>query len=109
MAEYPDIVEVKHLLDTKEVNDFLAKGWKLLGTSHGVDENSYPIVIYALGKEKWKIYGECTGDIISCFRNKYGDDTVSYNTAYSWLFVKYALRAFSARKALLCDVITVAS
>lgn len=52
MAEYPDIVEVKHLLDTREVNDFLAKGWKLLGTSHGVDENSYPIVIYALGKEK---------------------------------------------------------
>jgi hypothetical protein len=51
-AEHLDIVEVTHSSILQEVNELLSEGWKLLGTSHGVDENSYPIVIYALGREK---------------------------------------------------------
>jgi len=52
LAEHLDIIEVRHSSVLKEVNELLKEGWKLLGTSHGVDENSYPIVIYALGREK---------------------------------------------------------
>lgn len=52
LTEHFDIVEVRHSSLLKEVNELLKEGWRLLGTSHGVDENSYPIVIYALGREE---------------------------------------------------------
>ncbi|MFG6139343.1 hypothetical protein, partial [Halomonas sp. B23F22_10] len=52
LTEHFGIVEVKHSSLLKEVNELLKEGWRLLGTSHGVDENSYPIVIYALGREE---------------------------------------------------------
>lgn len=47
--ENKDIRAVRETSQQKLANEWLSKGWVLLGTSHGKDETGYPITTFALG------------------------------------------------------------